>query len=113
MDGWRDQRSEPRAEPFIPALSEIGATCPRCSRANFRFDHRSQDAGYWAQIRACANVEKVRRDQQAASDTPPGGLGAKDRVKGSPVSAGPQPSNRNERTDDDELCSKTSPALGG
>jgi hypothetical protein len=24
MDGWRDQRSEPRAEPFIPALSEIG-----------------------------------------------------------------------------------------
>src|SRR5215472_16364109 len=76
MDGWRNQRSEPRAEPFIPALSEIGATCPRCSRADFRRDHRSQDAGHWAQIRACANVEKVRRDRQAAGDTPPGGVGA-------------------------------------
>src|SRR5580704_19651848 len=90
MDGWRDQRSEPRTEPFIPALSEIGTSRPRCSRADFRCDHRPQDSWYWAKIRACGNVEEIRGDQQAAGDTPPGGVGAKDRERGSLVSAEPQ-----------------------
>jgi hypothetical protein len=71
MDGRRNQRSEPRTKPFVSPLPEIGATCPRCPRTDFGFDHRSQDTGHRAQIRACANVEKVRRHQQAAGDTPP------------------------------------------
>src|SRR5580704_15176201 len=88
MDGWRDQRSEPRTEPFIPALSEIGTSRPRCSRADFRCDHRPQDSWYRAKIRACGNVEEIRGDQQIAGDTPPGGVGAKDRGKGSPILSG-------------------------
>src|ERR1700730_4046739 len=88
MDGWRYQRSEPRTKPFVSPLPEIGATCPRCPRADFRRDQRSQDSWHRAQIRACANVEKVRRDQQITGDTPPGGVGAKDRGEGSPVLSG-------------------------
>src|SRR5215467_14786962 len=79
MDGWRNQRSEPSTEPFVSPPPEIGATSPRCSRADFRRDHRSQDSGHRAQIRACGNVKEIRGDQQAAGDTPPGGVGAKDR----------------------------------
>src|SRR5438128_55607 len=83
MDGWSDQRSEPRTEPFVSPLPEIRATRPRCPRADFRRDHRSQDSGRRAQIRACGNVKEIRGDQQAAGDTPPGGAGAKDRERGS------------------------------
>src|ERR1700745_3272942 len=90
MDGWRDQRSEPRTEPFVSPLPEIRATRPRCSRADFRRDQRAQDSWHRAQIRACANVEKVRRDQQITGDTPPGDVGAKDRARDRQFSAGPQ-----------------------
>src|SRR6516162_341224 len=100
MDGWRDQRSELRAEPFIPALSEIGTSRPRYSRADFRFDHRPQDSWYRAKIRACGNVEKVRRDRQAAGDTPPEKTGA----RGPPVSAGPQLSPFGTSPDTGELA---------
>src|SRR5580704_4543466 len=79
MDEWCDQRRTPRTEPFVSPLPEIDATCPRCSRADFRRDHRSQDAGHRAQIRACGNVKEIRGDPQAAGDTPPAGVGAKDR----------------------------------
>src|SRR5260370_33822548 len=88
MDGWRDQRSEPRTEPFVTPLPETRATCPRCARADCRRDQRAQDSWHRAQIRACANVEKVRRDQQITGDTPPDCVGAKDRAEGSPVLSG-------------------------
>jgi hypothetical protein len=51
--GWGHQRSQPRPEPFIPALPEITATRPRCSRADQRRDHRPQDAGHRQKIRTC------------------------------------------------------------
>jgi hypothetical protein len=56
--------------------------------SGFRRDHRSHDSGHRALIRACGNVKEIRGDQQAAGDTPPGGVGAKDRGEGSPVLSG-------------------------
>ena len=46
--------------------------------------------GIGRKYEACGNVKEIRGDQQAAGDTPPGGVGAKDRERGSPVSAKPQ-----------------------
>src|SRR6516162_9421669 len=87
MDGWCDQRSEPRTEPLVSPLPEIRATCPQCTRADFRRNHRAQNSWHRTQIRACANVEKVRRDRQAAGDTPPGGVPERDRARDRQFSA--------------------------
>jgi hypothetical protein len=77
MDGViKDPNLAPN-HSFSP-LPEIRATRPRCPRADFRRDHRSQDSGHRAQIRACGNVKEIPGDPQAAGDTPPGGIGAKD-----------------------------------
>ena len=40
-------------------------------------------------------IQVVRRDRQIAGDTPPGGVGAKDRARDRQFSAGPQLSDGN------------------